>query len=356
MASTRYSRDADPADEPKGKGPMGVVTLVLVLYSAAVSTWLLLRPAPAGDAAGASGDAGTSGTLSDKQARQIRTEASADLEKRLKGFKEDIAVAAKRVEDAANSVKAVAEGAVRRADETSRGAAAQVTNLDDKVEDLSKTVTTMHGTLDGLVLAVRALESRPVATAAAPTAPTTAPAAPAAPPAPTATPPEAPSDAPLTPEQIAANKEKVKTAIAELGSGELSRIYPAAVFLGKAGDLDAVEPLMKVAKEFKDSFGRTAAVSALGRLHACDGATYLISLFSEKNADVYLAAVQAFSKISGLDTGLSGDATRNEKNAAKEKWTTWWREHEAEIRKKWGQEKAAEPPLPPHPAMGEPGK
>jgi hypothetical protein len=353
MASTRYSRDADPADEPKGRGPLGVVTVLLVLYSAVVSTWLLFRPAPEGGGGGA-GDAGPLVEQFDKQARRIRTEASEDLEKRLRSFKEDIAVAAKRVEDAGNAVKTVAESAVRRADETSRGAGAQVANLDEKVEDLSKSVATIRETIDGLTLAVRTLESRPIATAVAPqpVAPVAGPAAPT--PAPTATPPEAPSDAPLTPEQIAANKENVKAKIADLGSGDLGKIFPAAVFLGKAGDLDAVEPLVKVVKEFKDPFGRTAAVQALGRLHACDGALVLIGLFVEKNTDVFLAAAQAFSKISGLDTGLSGDATKHEKTAAKDKWTTWWREHEAEIRKKWGQEKAVEEPPPP--AMGEPPK
>ena len=358
MASTRFSRDADLAAEPRSRGPMGALLVLLVLYSAGISTWLLctgllLRPASA--PAGGGGGGGETGSISEQlneNARRLRTETADDVEKRLRGSEEKLAIAAKHVEDLATSVKALAETSTKRVDEATRGTAVRVENVDEKVEDLSKTLATMRSSVEGLTLAVHALESRPsAAPAAAPPPPTagTAP-TPAPTPTPTATPPEAPSDAPLTPQQIAANKEKVKAAIADLGTGDVTKIFAAAVFLGRAGDLDAVEPLVKVIHEFKDPLGRSMAAQALGRLHSCDAAPVLLSLFTEKNTDVFLSAAQAFAKISGLDTGLSGDATRNEKQGKKEEWTNWWRKNEPEMRKKWGQEKAPEAPPP---AMGE---
>jgi HEAT repeat protein len=351
MATTRYSRDAEPAAESKGRGPLGVITLLLALYSAVVASILLFRPAQSGGGTEVA-DAGGLNARFDAQARKLRTETTDDVDKRLKEHTEKLALAAKRVEDAGKSVQAVADSAVRRADETARGAGVRVENLDEKIEDLSKTVTGMRATMDVLATTVQALEARPIAAPAAAAPPPTAGAPPVAPPSGnTATPPEPPPGA-LTPEQIAAQKEKVKNAIAELASGEVTRIFPAAVFLGKAGDLSAVEPLVKVIKETKDPLGRSMAAQALGRLRACDAVPVLLSLFTEKNADVFLSAVQGFSKISELDTGLSGDATRGEKKAGQDKWTSWWKDHEAEMRKKWGQEKVVEPA----PAMGEPGK
>jgi hypothetical protein len=353
MASTRSSRDADPEGEPRSKGPLGALLALLVLYSAGVSTWLLLRPAPATGGGGGGGETGSISEQLNENARRLRTETADDVDRRLRASEEKLAVAAKHVEDLATSVKALAESSVKRVDEATRGTGVRVENVDEKVEDLSKTVTAIRSSVDGLAAAVRSLEARPVS---APTATSTPPPAGSAPPtpaptpAPTATPPEAPSDAPPTPEQIAANKEKVKAAIAELSTGDVNKIFPAAVFLGRAGDLDAVEPLIKVVREFKDPLGRSMAAQALGRLHACDAAPTLLSLFTEKNADVFLSAVQAFSKISMLDAGLSGDATKHEKQAAKDKWTQWWKDHEAETRRKWGQEKTEEPPPP---AMGD---
>ena len=94
-----------------------------------------------------------------------------------------------------------------------------------------------------------------------------------------------PAEAPKgpTPEQIAAAKEKAKNAIADLASGDIAKIVAACTVLGKSGELEAVEPLVKVLKEAKDSFARGSAANALGSLHACDAVPALIAAFMDKD-------------------------------------------------------------------------
>jgi HEAT repeat protein len=188
---------------------------------------------------------------------------------------------------------------------------------------------------------VRELERRPAsaAPAAAPPPVAHAPAAPA--PAPEAA--ETPKGP--TPEQLAANKEKVKTLIAAL-DGDLRNALPAATELGRLGDLDAVEPLTKMLQH-RDVYARTAAAEALGSLRAADGVPALINALLDKDPGVFLQAGVALRRILGLDSQLSGDSSRKDRNEARDRALKFWRENEAAIRQKLGQ--PAKTPAPEEP-------
>src|SRR5262249_37840620 len=141
-------------------------------------------------------------------------------------------------------------------------------------------------------------------------------------------------------EQMAAAKEKVKNAIADLASGDIAKIAAACTVLGKSGELEAVEPLIKVMREAKDSFARLSAANALGSLHACDAVPALIAAFMDKDDMSAVGAAMAFAKITGIDAGLSGKPSKKERNEATSKATKWWSEHEKEVRERWKQPKA----------------
>ena len=349
MATSRTSRDAPHGGPPArpGKG-LSVLTLVLALYSAGASTALLFRgPAAPEAASGGAGGASGSDPHSAEEARRVRGEVKEDLEKAIKDVKEQLGRAVKQMEDARDSLKAVEKAGALRTDEVARTASTRVDLLDEKVEDVVKSQASIRATLDGLALAVKELQSRPLV-AAAPVKPPEPGTPKPAEPAPAAAEPVGP-----TPEQIAANKDKVRAAIADLASTDIAKVFPACATLGASGDLEAVPPLLKVLKEFKDFVGRTAAASALGSLHACDAAAGLLAAFLDKDPGVFLASGQAFGRIAGVDTGLAGDATKRERTEARDRWGKWWQTHEPEVRKRWNQEAKAPPEAPP--AQPEPG-
>ena len=349
MPSSRTSRDAPHGGPPPrgGKG-LSLLTLLLALYSAGASTALLFRSSSAPEAAPGGAAAATgSDPRSAEEARRIRGEVKEDLEKAVTELKEQLGRAVKQVEDARDSLKAVEKAGALRTDEVARTASTRVELLDEKVEDVATTHATMRATLDGLALAVKELQARPAAAAAPAKPPEPGPKKPAEPP------PAAAEPAGPTPEQIAANKEKVHAAIADLASNDILKVFPACATLADSGDLEAVESLVKVLKEFKDPLGRTAAASALGRLHACDAVPALVAAFLDRDPGVFLASGQAFGKIAGVDTGLAGDATKRERTEARDRWTKWWQVHEPEARKRWNQEGKSPPEAPP--AQPEPG-
>lgn len=350
--SARESRSESAAARKSGGG-MRVLTLLLALYGAGAGTMALMKAKPAGGGGGAPGGDSLDARFN-AQASQLRTELKADLDRAVAKDKESVAMEAKRAAEARDAARVMKEAIEGRSEATKTAFEGRAEVIESRLEEEAKTLQERLATIDSTLAE---LKSRPIATGPAPVA--TAPVKPATP---TATPPGAPA-APEptgpTPEEIAKNKDKVRALIKELLEGfaanDVGRVFNAALKLGNLGDLEAVEPLMKVAKEFKDPYGRNACTTALGRLHACDAAQFLIDMFLEKDNSVVLQAAQSFSKIAGIDSGLSGDASRKDKNEAKDRAQKYWREHEEEIRAKWNQPKGgAAPPAAPAPAPDAP--
>lgn len=357
--SASESRGEASAAKTPGRG-MRIVTLLLALYAAGVATAGLFQGGK-GASAGSGGAGGKDGaaSASDALESRVRTAVVADLDRAVAKDKEAIAAEAKRVAEAKDLVHRAKEGIDGKAETTARMLSNRSDEIDARLDDAMKAmgdlrtkVSTVETTIEDLkAKGVAAATARPVAL------PTPAP-GPAPGPAPT---PPAPTDpdkpAGKSPEQLAAEKEVVRKLIEDLLAGlkanEVEKVFQTALRLGKAQHLDAVDALIKTHKEFKDPFGRNACMNALGTLHACDAIAYIVDAFGEKDNSVALEAGVAFRKITGFDSGLSGDSSRREKLEAKERALKFWKEKEGETRAKWGQLKeGAEPSAPGAPPAG----
>lgn len=324
---------------------LGMVTLLLALYAAGVSTVLLVKGG--GSGGGGAGKAAAKGDLDpDRIARDVQLAVQSDLTRATREQKDALRDALSRLEVLKSGLQSLTETALKRTEDVTRTSSQRAEVLDARINDVSQSADGLKSTVDALAVTIKTLESRPAGVAPAGPTPAAPAKPPVAPPGPTPPAPPEPGAPPAgpTPEELAANKAKVKAAIADLAATDVGKVFDACLLLQRLGDLEAVEPLLKVLREYRDPYGRMAAAKALGGLHACDGVPGLIGAFLDKDPGVFLAASRSFSDITGQDSGLSGDASRKDKNEAKDKWTRWWKEKETEIRARWNQPKADVPP------------
>jgi len=271
-------------------------------------------------------------------ASQLRSELQDDFKRQVKQAEETFVRAERRIDETRTSVQKVVDDGRRVAENAVRTSSDHAETVETKIREVADSTGKLAGTLETLQATVKELESRPVATAPRPGTVPVAP-TPAAP-TPSASDPADPAvPAGPTPEELAARKAKVDAAILALASPELGKVFAACVALGKLGDLAAVDPLMKVMKEHKDVFAKTAATSALGTLHACDAVPALLQMLLDRDDGVTLAAALSFGKIAGIDAGMSGSPTRKERNDARERLSKWWGANEDKVRERWGQPK-----------------
>jgi hypothetical protein len=335
------SANSEAADIRPGAGPVAWLGLLCGLAALGLSVSSMLRGGHSGGTA-----AGASGDLDERlaeHARTLRSELRDDFKHQVAAAEDSLARAARRLDESEVTLGKLVEDGKRVAEDAKRTSADNADVVDGKLREFTDTTGKLRGTVDALSVTVKALESRPVAIVAAPVpkAPTVEP----TPPPPGSPKAPDPAAAGPTPEQIAAKKEKVKGWIADLASPDIAKAFTACTSLGAAGDLSAVEPLVKVLHDHKDPMMKTVSATSLGALHACDGVAGLIQAFLDRADEVVLAAGVAFGKIVGQDSGLTGSPTRRERTDAHDKWTKWWTEHETEIRVKWNQPKAS-PPAP----------
>jgi HEAT repeat protein len=329
------SRDRREVPDPAaGRRPgrgLALLTLLVALYAAVVST-LAWTKAPAAGGAGDASAAGKGGLEAalDENARRLRTEMKEDFQRAVDDTKGQVNRVARLFEEKAQAIQAAVDSGKRSADGLARAASTRAELLEDQVKDLSQRSTSLNGTVDALSIAVRALERRPAAAPAPAPAPVPAPA-----PAPAAAPEPPPAPRGPSPAEIAANKEKVKRLLRDLADPE--KALPAATELGSLGDLEAVEPLVKMLEKSKDPYARTAAAEALGKLAACDAVPALIAALLDRDPAVFLQAGVSLRRITGEDSKLSGDSSKKERNDARERYVRLWRDQEASIRQRLGQ-------------------
>lgn len=319
-----------------GPGPLGWATFLLAAFAAVASSLALFRS----PGAAAPSTAAVADPRVDVQVSDLRSLVQDDFKKAVTKAEESLTRAERRLDETRASMQKMVEDGKRVAENAVRASSDHAETLDTKLRDATDATTRLANTVAALQATVKDLEARPVAArgGAVPAAPT--PAAPTPTPTPTKPTPDEPPAGP-TPEELAANKAKVAAAIADLASPEIAKVFPACVALGKFGDLEAVEPLLKVLREHKDAYARTAAASALGALRACDAVPTLLQALLDRDDRVTLSAAVAFGKIAAQDTGMTGSPTRKERNEARDKWSKWWTEHETEVRTRLGQPKDA---------------
>jgi HEAT repeat protein len=352
---TGQAASGETAPPRRGTSPVAWAALLVALYAAVMGT-LAMKRSGGSSGGGAAVDGDELSRRMDRQASKVREELGDDLKRAVAKAEETLGRAERRLDEARASLKAVVDEGARRAEDSARASAARTEVLEERVKEVADASGALKGTVDGLVTTIKDVGSRPVA-------PT--PATPSGTPAPTPKVDKPPVEAdPVTPgpseAEIAANKEKVRAAIADLASADIGKVFNACLVLAKLGDLEATEPLIKILKEHKDAYARVAAANAIGSLHACDGVVALVAAFLDKDEGVVLSAARAYSKITGQDTGLSGSPSRKDKVEAKDKWGKWWHDHEKEVRARWNQPAAAPgappagPGTPPPPGPGTP--
>jgi len=333
----------EAAETGPKRGWIGGLALALALYASVMATLAYARKAPGGGGGGAGGDGDELARRLDRQAASVRADVEDDLKKAVSKSEETLGRAEKRLDEARGALKAVVDEGARRSADSAHATAVRAEVLEEKIKEVAQQSGTLKETVDGLAVAVREGGARAPAPGGA-AKPTPTPAKPDKPPVEADPVTSGPSAA-----DIAANKDKVHAAMADLTSPDIGKVFNACLVLAKLGDLEAVDAIVKVLKEHKDPYGRVAAANAIGSLHACDGVSGLVQAFLDRDESVVLSAAQGFSKITGQDTGLSGSPSRKDKTDAKEKWGKWWHEHETEVRARWKQPVQA-PGAPPVPA------
>lgn len=337
MASRTSSGPLVEQSPPSGTPPaVGWGALLLGLVGAVTGSLAYFGGRSGGGGGGAA--AGLPDDLDGRlaaHASRLRTEVQEDFKRQVKEAQETLVRAERRIDETRSSVQKVVDDGRRVAENAVRASSNHAETVETKIKEVADQTGKLSTSLDQLQAMVKDLESRPVA--AAPRAGAVAP-TPAAPPAKDPDEEPAPAAGP-TAEELAAHKAKVDAAIAALASPEIGKVFSACVALGKLGDLAAVEPLVKVLKEHKDVFAKTAAATALGSIHACDAVPTLLQAILDRDDGVTLAAALAFGKIAGVDAGMTGSPTRKERNDAREKWSKWWASNEEAVRAKWGQPK-----------------
>lgn len=316
----------------------GWATLGLAVVGALLGGLAFFRGAPT-SGGGASADLGDLDARLAAHESRVRSAVADDLKRQVKAAEEAVVKAERRLEEARTTVQKSVDDGRRVAENAVRATTDQVETVETQVREVADKTGKLVHEFETLRATVKEIESRPIAVAPV-VGPGPAPAAPAPGPTPAPSDPATPA---MTPEEEAAHKARVAAAIEALSSTDIAKVWTAAANLGRFGDLSATEPLVKLLKEHKDIFARTAAAGALGNLKACDAVPALLAALLDRDDGVTLAAAQAFGKIVGVDAGMTGSPTRKERNDAMNKWTKWWAQNEMAVRVRLNQVKGDAP-------------
>lgn len=161
----------------------------------------------------------------------------------------------------------------------------------------------------------------------------------AATPAPAEPAPEAPvaPDA-GTPTVDEEHDRKVTQNIEYLKSRDDNVVFTATVQLGELGDLRAAKPLAKVLEDHKDFYARLGAATALGQLKAVDGFDALVEALADKDDLVRTQSNDSLIEITGESIEFASEMSRSERQKVQRRWRNWFKENEAALRQRLGQE------------------
>ncbi len=108
--------------------------------------------------------------------------------------------------------------------------------------------------------------------------------------------------------------------------------FSSTVELARLGSLEAVPALIRFLEKDKDFYVRLGSAAALGQLGAADAVTVLITSLQDKEELVRTASAEALRRIAGQDFDYVSGLTAERRREIQEKWRTWWRDHEPEVR------------------------
>jgi HEAT repeat protein len=319
------------------------LALILALLANGLAVFALLSRGGGGDRPGAA--AAPAGEVKrDLPLDQLQRQLQEELDKTLNARDERLLKDVKKY--VWNLEKLLAEWTAKLPELQTRSERT-ASNNSGKLEELDAQMTTQVasvdklekqlGSVEALAGRVKALELRPVASAA--------PATPA-PSRPIEEPKVEMPNAPAKDPEVV--KKEIAKALADLDSGDPNVIYPAITVLKDYRTVEAVPRLGALLwpedKQNPDVFTRQAAAAALGAIKSVEGVPVLIQAIADRADMVSQQANKSFRQITEHDTELSPKARVQEKKKIVSAAFEWWSRHEDEVRARLGQPKAGAPP------------
>lgn len=311
-------------------GPRSWLTLLLALYAAGVTTFLLVRggKAPAVEAPVRAAIA-EMGTSVERQAALREQQVADALRADLGRLRAEQAQALTRLGD---DLKALGEASAAGRENLSR----RTEQLDGRVRAFSEQVAQLQSWL--VELKARAERLAEAVARSGEAAPAAAPApAPAPTPAPAPGEPAAPAPAPAEPAAPAAPSPALEKALAMLADTDPGVAFSGTIELGRLKDLRAVPPLLRALEKHKDFYVRLGAADALRELKACDAVPALIDALLDKDDLVKSSVNVALQGITEHEEPFAPTLPATEIRRVQSLWRKWWKENEAQVRARLGQ-------------------
>lgn len=150
---------------------------------------------------------------------------------------------------------------------------------------------------------------------------------------------EPPSTEPDRPEPVEVDQqreEEIDRWIKRLKDPDEDIVFSATIELARLKALRATPDLVKVLGKHKDFYARLGAATALGEIRAVDAVPALIERLGDKDDLVRTAAAEALHLITEQDFNFVSGLSKSERVRIQKKWRGWWRDHEAEVRARYG--------------------
>jgi hypothetical protein len=319
----------------EGRGVGRVLVMLLALYAAAVSTFLLV---------GRRGDGASRepGAVPEATRAFVEAERSA-LEKRVTGWIDARAGDVRRevVEELAPRLRdELSRKVEEQARKTEENLAANTRILHDRLNEFANRLARDEEQLAEVNrwrIEIQQLAERLTQVLesgqAAPT-----PAAGGARPTPTpgTTGPE--SGGTTAPPPVDPGREELITKwIDRLKDADDDVVFTSTIELARLKALRAAPDLVQVLEKHKDFYARLGAATALGEIPAVDGVPALIEALADRDDLVRTAANEALKRITGQDFNFSSQMSKNERTRIQRQWKQWWKDNEPEVRRRHGQ-------------------
>lgn len=311
---------------------MSKLVVLLALYAAAVSTYLLLEVKKEG-----SGASRTSAAASDghPDLRKLMGEARALMRAEVKETLRNIDWRLGRMDELSKSMQAGLMAAQSTAEDAADANYGKLETLEEVVQGFGRATSELvkiRVEFSKLRERMQALEERPPQVIRE-----IVKGGPAAPrPAPKSDRKKLPVARGKDPKVVAAEVAKARQGIQ---SDDLEILFPAIEKVREHRVMDAVPRLIEILASHKDEFGRAASAAALGKMRVADAVPALAEALVDKSELVAQQANKSLREITEFDTELSATAGIRKRRTARNKMKEWWRGHESEVRARLGQPK-----------------
>ncbi len=302
----------------------------LAAYAAAVGTWLLIAGGGAGTAARPASSGVAAANPVEVDLRAWKTETRDMVRAEQSAFNDSLGAQMRRLEALVLRAEQGVASGQKLAEESARHNTNQLEALllqVQSVEGLIKSLEALETRLEGIEKRVEAVEKRPAVIREV--VKEGSGQAAERPPEPAR--PTLPTEPTEDPEVV---RQRVSEALAGLKSSDVNTLVPAIEVLRRYRHMEAVPGLIEIMLKHSEWYPRMAAAAALGSMRAVDAVMALADALVDDHASVAQVANKSVRQITDFDAQLSPTARIRERRAARGALLEWWRDHEAEVRKR----------------------